>query len=757
MTSFSVWRRRAALAALLGSIVFTAGNVQAGAKEPPGLFSEVAGNSGMKLPEKAIKGKSRAVKVNRGQLRSGRILVNLPGDISLEAVRELQQELGQNRFAWVGHASGDKREPVVIGVSGEAVAATFAYKGKLYKLEPRPDGSHVVSEVEPGDPAPGLDPIPVADTGGAGSTAAATTAFEGGPTIDVLVAYTPKILSIYGAAGADALIIQAVAEANRAYANSGITARLNLVRSVLTNYTESGDMNTDLGRLAGTGDGYMDELHALRDSTGADMVSLIEDAPQYCGIAYLMGNLSPGFAASAFSVIHRTCATGYYSFAHELGHNQGAHHDPANAGGAMYPYAYGYQEPFGAFRTVMAYNCSGGCTRVDHFSNPDVLYNGQPTGASGLSDNARTINTNAATVANFRQQAPQNAPSAPTGLDAAATGHSTVSLGWTDTSAEESGFNLERSDNGVDFTVVASLPANSRGFEDDNLEAETLYYYRVQAWNSVGNSAYSNTATAATGAAPPFVEQVASADMPVAGTVSGSFQDTWRAGDGSVETIREQESGGKKSKRYGYLEHKWVLNVVPATSVILTAQVTTSASSDSFTFAYSTDNSNFKAMFTVNAGNAGAQQFVLPAALSGTLYIRVRDNTRQAGDLSSHSVQVDQLMVRSDNEPGETIEPPAPAPAPPPPPAPAPSTTANIELGATPYLIGKNNKRVDLSWSGAQSSTVDIYRNGALLVGSTSNDGSHTDNLSRNAGDNHSYQVCEAGTVVCSGAVGVGF
>lgn len=41
---------------------------------------------------------------------------------------------------------------------------------------------------------------------------------------------------------------------------------------------------------------------------------------------------------------------------------------------------YGYQEENEEFRTVMAQNCDGGCPRVNHYSNPDVMYNGMPTG-----------------------------------------------------------------------------------------------------------------------------------------------------------------------------------------------------------------------------------------------------------------------------------------------------------------------------------------------------------------------------------------
>ena len=212
------------------------------------------------MPDKAIAARSKSVKVNHSQLRSGRLSISLPDGVSLDAVRDLQQEMGNNKYAWVGHANGNKANRVVIGVSGDSVAGSFFYKGRLFKLEPRPDGSHVVSEVQPGDPAPELDPIPVeADTSTSGTAASGdAVAADGGATIDVLVAYTPEVQSRYGVSGAEALVVQAVAEANQAYANSGINPRLNLVHTTLTNYTESGSMNTDLSRLRSSSDGYMD-------------------------------------------------------------------------------------------------------------------------------------------------------------------------------------------------------------------------------------------------------------------------------------------------------------------------------------------------------------------------------------------------------------------------------------------------------------------------------------------------------------------
>ncbi|HEY6130553.1 MAG TPA: hypothetical protein VIV27_00975, partial [Halioglobus sp.] len=68
--------------------------------------------------------------IDRAQLRSERFIISLPGGESYEAVRERQQDLGNGRFAWVGHASDNSGSRVVIGVSGDAIAGTFAYHGK---------------------------------------------------------------------------------------------------------------------------------------------------------------------------------------------------------------------------------------------------------------------------------------------------------------------------------------------------------------------------------------------------------------------------------------------------------------------------------------------------------------------------------------------------------------------------------------------------------------------------------------------------
>lgn len=83
------------------------------------------------------------------------------------------------------------------------------------------------------------------------------------------------------------------------------------------------------------------------------------------------------------------------------------------------------------------------------------------------------------------------------------------------------------------------------------------------------------------------------------------------------------------------------------------------------------------------------------------------------------------------------------------------STGGDVSLSASGYK-SKGKSFVDLSWSGASTSNVDIYRNGTL-VSTTSNSGSYTDSLGRTSGT-FTYSVCEAGsTTACSADQSVSF
>jgi serine protease AprX len=78
-----------------------------------------------------------------------------------------------------------------------------------------------------------------------------------------------------------------------------------------------------------------------------------------------------------------------------------------------------------------------------------------------------------------------------------------------------------------------------------------------------------------------------------------------------------------------------------------------------------------------------------------------------------------------------------------------------FELSAEGYRV-KGFHHADLTWTGATSAQVDVYRDG-VLVTTTDDDGFHTDAIGTKGRGAFAYQVCEAGTTTCSNPVAVAF
>lgn len=350
-----------------------------------------------------------------------------------ESVRfESCATLASGAMAFSGSLEGAPQSQVILVQHGDVVAGTVRDGARLYKLNWAGAGWHRIARVDEQRFPPCAtsaaqcvtdNDAPAAPVGGYLANA--------NPTIDVMVVYTPLARQNAGGSVAiESLIDLAVLESNQAYVNSQVVQRLRLVhQEELSGYTENGDFNTELNRLTDPSDGYFDNIHALRDQYGADEVAMIVDGTQYCGIGWLMTTLWPGFESHGFTVTSKQCATGYYSFSHELGHNMGSHHDHGNANGALYPYSYGYRTPSGNYRTIMAYAPG---TRIQYFSNPNVSYMGEALGIPDPQPNAaenwRSLNNTNTTVAQFRCAIPEPYGSGkPTSLGG------TPSLSWTNT------------------------------------------------------------------------------------------------------------------------------------------------------------------------------------------------------------------------------------------------------------------------------------------------------------------------------------
>ena len=224
-------------------------------------------------------------------------------------------------------------------------------------------------------------------------------------TVDVLVAYTTAAQTgAGGASGAQALAELTIQQVNAALARSLVPARFRLAGVMATAVAEQGSYAAQLGRVASTTDGIMDDVPARRDQLQADLVVLVAegvDSGGFAGLAYLMTSYSKSEHPWAYSINLRRQMSAWL-VGHEMGHNLGLAHDRANAAGStpFRPYAYGYHAP-NHFSTLMAYSCYG-CRAIDYYSNPDVLFEGVPTGVADYADEARALRENFPLVASHR-------------------------------------------------------------------------------------------------------------------------------------------------------------------------------------------------------------------------------------------------------------------------------------------------------------------------------------------------------------------
>lgn len=229
-------------------------------------------------------------------------------------------------------------------------------------------------------------------------------------TLDVMVVYTPAARTwAGGTANMNNVIANAMSRAQTAHDNSGTLISMPLVHAAEVSYTESGSSNTDLSRLQDTSDGYMDEVHTWRDNYAADFVALFTQVDDTGGLGYLL-NTKNGLPAWAFS-ISRVQQVGWtYTLVHEIGHNMGAHHhkqQTVQPGPTSFydwstnTWSAGWRwtgNDSGKYCSIMTYESgtyfSDGVThtRVAHFSNPNINYQGQPTGHATDGDNVRTFN-----------------------------------------------------------------------------------------------------------------------------------------------------------------------------------------------------------------------------------------------------------------------------------------------------------------------------------------------------------------------------
>ncbi len=88
-------------------------------------------------------------------------------------------------------------------------------------------------------------------------------------------------------------------------------------------------------------------------------------------------------------------------------------------------------------------------------------------------------------------------PTAPGGLTAVLNADNSVSLSWTDGSSNETGFDIQQSTDGINYSTAYSVGANTNQYNTSTLSLETVYSFRIMATNAAGDSTPSNIATVA--------------------------------------------------------------------------------------------------------------------------------------------------------------------------------------------------------------------------------------------------------------------
>ncbi|QNP41418.1 FG-GAP-like repeat-containing protein [Lysobacter solisilvae (ex Woo and Kim 2020)] len=347
-------------------------------------------------------------------------------------------EHANGNWTWIGELRGFPGREAILTFGERAAFGTFGRPGEeALRLTVRDGVSwivkvprHALSGVESTGgqsdyllPVDVVEPIAVKRSAAADVTAATTN----GTIVDVVLGYTPGFAAAQGGQSqAVTRLTHLVAISNEAYARSQLNAQIRLVGTLQVNYTDETFNDTALNEVSGS-DGTnsvtvpagLQPLRQARDQLGADLVSLVRKFRHFgdpehdsCGVAWLVGQdgqaISSAWSPWGYSVVSDGSDGGYFcreeTFAHELGHNMGQNHNVEDAGGAgAHPDSYGYREASATgFYTIMAYRSGDSQYSVPYFANPNVNFNGRPTGVVNASNNVRSMALTMPIIATFR-------------------------------------------------------------------------------------------------------------------------------------------------------------------------------------------------------------------------------------------------------------------------------------------------------------------------------------------------------------------
>lgn len=325
---------------------------------------------------------------------------------------------------------------------------------------------------------------------------------QGKAVIDVMIVYTPnaETWAQSNSSGINNVINQAMAIAQASVDNSGLDLEFRLVHRARVNYTETGDSGSDLQNLSF---GNITNVHNLRDQYGADLVAMFTRTNDVGGFAWVLNSTS-GRSEIGYSITRVQQAGWSNTHAHELGHNMGNDHsrnqttEAAGNTGGLFNYSTGWRwtgQDGMSYASVMTY--PEGSRKVDIYSNPNISYQGTPTGSySGAyapADNARSMSEIKHTVAGYR---PTRFTVEPPSVSTRSISSITESSAQTGGNVSDDGgatvtsrgvcWSTNQNPNQSDSCISSGSGTGSYTVTMNGLNPDTRYYVRAYATNSAG-------------------------------------------------------------------------------------------------------------------------------------------------------------------------------------------------------------------------------------------------------------------------------
>ena len=339
------------------------------------------------------------------------INLNLRGMIARTVLDDVHVEpYADGGYGWIGAQSQEDTEAEVILVwDGTEIMGTIRTANAYYRLWSTDEDAQILVQVEERESV-GDHPPQYQDLLDNRVRPPQLREQHAAPprcdTIRVIVAYTPaakiELDRAFGTTrpGISSFVAQAILAADRSYRVNNVGLDVELAHLYETDYEEQ-DITTDRDRFVRDRDGFMDDVHRLRNRYLADVAVLLRKRAKHCGLAGAIG----ATAQTAFAVVDHGCAIRYLTFVHELGHLHGAWHNPEiKCCNDAFRYGHGYIQPATGSRTVMAGKCEyaeDGCRRT-RWSDPRSWFKGQRMGTRALHDNARLLRETACRVTQFR-------------------------------------------------------------------------------------------------------------------------------------------------------------------------------------------------------------------------------------------------------------------------------------------------------------------------------------------------------------------